>query len=147
MKKKKHSDQDLERIYNDVFGDAIQYMRDYEIQAVAATYMAIAMRLYKTHLDENEYKSMIINSNYDDLRMTNLFTGAQAYYLKDSIINNNLDPDNLDSNTDGFNVSASQDKISAWKDIWSAGQGVGLIKNIESVESIVEELESEFLQG
>ena len=95
----------------------------------------------------DEYKSMIINSNYDDLRMTNLFTGAQAYYLKDSIINNNLDPDNLESNTDGFNVSASQDKISAWKDIWSAGQGVGLIKNIESVESIVEELESEFLQG
>jgi len=95
----------------------------------------------------DEYKSMIINSNYDDLRMTNLFTGAQAYYLKDSIINNNLDPDNLDSNTDGFNVSASQDKISAWKDIWSAGQGVGLIKNIESVESIVEDLESEFLQG
>ena len=95
----------------------------------------------------DEYKSMIINSTYDDLRMTNLFTGAQAYYLKDSIINNNLDPDNLDTNTEGFNVSRSQDKIKAWKDIWSAGQGVGLIKNIESVESIVKELESEFLQG
>jgi len=95
----------------------------------------------------DEYKSMIINSTYDDLRMTNLFTGAQAYYLKDSIINNKLDPDNLESNTSGFNVSASQDKIKAWKDIWSAGQGVGLIKNIESVESIVEKLESEFLQG
>ena len=95
----------------------------------------------------DEYKSMIINSTYDDLRMTNLFTGAQAYYLKDSIINNNLDPDNLDSNTEGFNVSSSQDKNKAWKDIWSAGQGVGLIKNIESVESIVKELESEFLQG
>jgi nitronate monooxygenase len=53
----------------------------------------------------------------------------------------------LDLNTEGFNVSASQDKIKAWKDIWSAGQSVGLIKNIESVESIVEELESEFLQG
>ena len=95
----------------------------------------------------DEYKSMIINSTYDDLRMTNLFTGAQAYYLKDSIIKNDLDPDNLDSNTEGFNVSASQDKIKAWKDIWSAGQGVGLIKNIESVESIVEKLESEFLRG
>ena len=59
MKKKKHSDQDLERIYNDVFGDAIKYMRDYEVQAVAATYMAIAMRLYKTHLDEDSYRSMI----------------------------------------------------------------------------------------
>jgi nitronate monooxygenase len=95
----------------------------------------------------DEYKSMIINSTYDDLRMTNLFTGADAYYLKDSIINNKLDPDNLESNTSGFNVSASQDKIKAWKDIWSAGQGVGLIKNIESVESIVDKLKSEFVQG
>lgn len=94
----------------------------------------------------DEYKSMVLSSTYNDLRMTNLFTGAQAYYLKDSIINNNLDPDNLKSNSDGFNVSDSQDKIKAWKDIWSAGQGVGLIKNVESVESIVKDLESEFLK-
>ena len=56
---KKHDDKDLERIYNDVFSDAIQYMRDYEVQAVAATYMAIAMRLYKTHLNNEEYRDMI----------------------------------------------------------------------------------------
>jgi len=54
-----HNDKDLEKIYNDVFGDATKYMDDYEVQAVAATYMAIAMRLYKTHLDESEYESMI----------------------------------------------------------------------------------------
>ena len=57
--KKKHNNKDLELLYNDVFGDAIRYMRDYEVQAVAATYMAIAMRLYKTHLDEAEYRAMI----------------------------------------------------------------------------------------
>ena len=54
-----HKDKDLEMIYNDIFGDALEYMRDYEVQAVAATYMAIAMRLYKTHLEDSEYKSMI----------------------------------------------------------------------------------------
>ena len=57
--KKKHGSGELEQIYSDVFGDAIQYMRDYDVQAVAATYMAIAMRLYKTHLDEDAYKDMI----------------------------------------------------------------------------------------
>ena len=57
--KKKHGSGELEQIYNDVFGDAIEYMRDYDVQAVAATYMAIAMRLYKTHLDEDAYKDMI----------------------------------------------------------------------------------------
>ena len=54
-----HKDKDLEKIYNDVFSDAVDYMDDYEVQAIAATYMAIAMRLYKTHLDDDEYKSMI----------------------------------------------------------------------------------------
>ena len=54
-----HKDKDLESIYNDIFADAVEYMRDYEVQAVAATYMAIAMRLYKTSLDEDAYKEMI----------------------------------------------------------------------------------------
>tara|TARA_R100000306_G_scaffold61574_1_gene64573 strand:- start:975 stop:1199 length:225 start_codon:yes stop_codon:yes gene_type:complete len=56
---KKHDDKELEDIYKNIFADAVEYMRNYEVQAVAATYMAIAMRLYKTHLDDDEYKSMI----------------------------------------------------------------------------------------
>ena len=49
----------LEKIYQEIFKDATDYMENYEVQAVAATYMAIAMRLYKTHLDEEGYKQMI----------------------------------------------------------------------------------------
>ena len=49
----------LEKIYNEVFKDAVDYMEDYPAQAVAATYMAIAMRLYKTHLEDDAYKQMI----------------------------------------------------------------------------------------
>ena len=54
-----HKDKDLEKIYNDVFADATEYINDYEVQAVAATYMAIAMRLYKTHLEDDAYEKMI----------------------------------------------------------------------------------------
>ena len=49
----------LENIYNEVFKDALDYMEEHEVQAVAATYMAIAMRLYKTHLEDDAYKQMI----------------------------------------------------------------------------------------
>jgi len=49
----------LEKIYNEIFKDAVDYMEDYEIQAVAATYLAIAMRLYKSHLQDGAYKKMI----------------------------------------------------------------------------------------
>ena len=49
----------LEKIYQEVFEEAVEYMKEYPAQAVAATYMAIAMRLYKTHLEDNAYKEMI----------------------------------------------------------------------------------------
>ena len=49
----------LEEIYQHIFKDAVDYMEEYEVQAVAATYMAIAMRLYKTHLQDEAYKQMI----------------------------------------------------------------------------------------
>ena len=54
-----HNGKDLEKIYQEIFADAVDYMEDYEAQAVAATYMAIAMRLYKTHLEDDAYKKMI----------------------------------------------------------------------------------------
>ena len=55
MKKK-----ELDNIYQEVFEDALRYMdEDYTVQSVAATYMAIAMRLYKTHLTDEDYKKMI----------------------------------------------------------------------------------------
>ena len=49
----------LEKIYQEIFADALDYMEDHEVQAVAATYMAIAMRLYKTHLQDDAYIKMI----------------------------------------------------------------------------------------
>ena len=49
----------LEKIYQEVFKDALDYMEDHEVQAVAATYMAIAMRLYKTHLTHEGFLSMV----------------------------------------------------------------------------------------
>ena len=56
---KKHNSEDLEWIYNETFGHAIEFMKDFDVQAVAATYMAIAMRLYKPHLDDDAYRNMI----------------------------------------------------------------------------------------
>ena len=50
---------DLQEIYNRVFADTMDYMDKFPIQMVAATYIAIAMRLYKTNLAPEEYKSMV----------------------------------------------------------------------------------------
>ena len=52
-------DKDLQKIYNQVFSDAMRYADQFNIQMVAATYIAIAMRLYKTTLEPEEYEAMV----------------------------------------------------------------------------------------
>jgi len=52
-------DKDLQEIYNRIFTDAMKYTDQFNIQMVAATYIAIAMRLYKTSLTPEEYEMMI----------------------------------------------------------------------------------------
>ena len=52
-------DKDLQEIYNRIFGDAMKYTEHFSIQMVAATYIAIAMRLYKTSLTPEEYEMMV----------------------------------------------------------------------------------------
>ena len=52
-------DKDLQEIYNQVFSDAMRYADHFNIQMVAATYIAIAMRLYKTSLSSEEYNMMV----------------------------------------------------------------------------------------
>ena len=59
MSDEKDEKKELEKIYNEIFRDAVIYEKQYPIQMVAATYMAIAMRLYKTHLTDKEYINMI----------------------------------------------------------------------------------------
>ena len=49
----------LEELYQEIFEDSMEYMEKHEVQMIAATYMAIAMRLYKTHLDEEGFLKMI----------------------------------------------------------------------------------------
>jgi len=52
-------DEKLKRIYQKIFTDAMIYGENYPMQMVAATYVAIAMRLYKTLLSKKEYKELL----------------------------------------------------------------------------------------
>ena len=49
----------LEKLYEKIFEEAMDYMKEHEVQMVAATYMAIAMRLYKTSLTDEGFISMV----------------------------------------------------------------------------------------
>jgi nitronate monooxygenase len=95
------------------------------------------------------YKQMLIDSAADDIVYSSLFTGVSGNYLKPSIKNAGLDPDNLpdaDKSTMNFGSGGNTD-AKAWKDIWGSGQGIGGIKDDPSVEDLVTRLKEEYNQA
>lgn len=93
-----------------------------------------------------EYKQMLVDSAADDIVYSSLFTGVHGNYLKGSIRNAGMDPDNLQSaDKSAMNFgSGGSSKSKAWKDIWGSGQGVGSIHEIPSVADVVAQLKSEY---
>ena len=93
-----------------------------------------------------DYKEMILDSSAKDIVYTNLFTGVHGNYLRGSIENSGLDPDNLptaDKSAMSFGSGGSS-KSKAWRDIWGAGQGVGNIEEIIPAAKVVDTLEAEY---
>ena len=93
-----------------------------------------------------DYKDMLVSSKADDIVYTSLFSGVHGSYLKDSVRRIGLDPDNLpEGDKDKMNFgSEGSSKAKAWRDIWSAGQGVGTIDDVLAVSDLVDRLEVEY---
>lgn len=91
------------------------------------------------------YKDMIVESSIEDIIYTPAFSGISANYLIPSIVKAGLDPTDLPEKR-GISLSGEEDaEIRAWKDILSAGQGVGEIKEVQRVHQIVEELTEQYV--
>ena len=92
------------------------------------------------------YKQGIVDGSASGIVYTNLFTGIHGNYLKSSIVNAGLDPDNLPvSDPSKMNFgSGGNTEAKAWKDIWGSGQGIGTVERIEPVAARVDRLEAEY---
>src|ERR1700704_2106302 len=79
-----------------------------------------------------QFKQMIVDCSAKDIVIANCFTGADASFLLPSILANGLDPKTLTrADGAGVNISGGGPNSKAWRDIWSAGQGIGAIKRTE----------------
>ena len=117
-------------------------------QAIGADLAYIGTRFIATEEANASagYKEMIVDSESKDIVYTSLFTGIHGSYLKGSIVNAGLDPDNLeeaDKSAMDFG-SGGGSEAKAWKDIWGAGQGVGSMHDIPSVNDLVLRMEKEY---
>ena len=85
-------------------------------------------------------KEMMVAAGASDVLITPNLTGADAAFLKPSIRQNGLDPEAL-APVGGPDATRES---KAWRDIWSAGQGVGSIDDIPSVAELSTRLVAEY---
>jgi len=93
-----------------------------------------------------EYKQMLIDSGAEDIVYTSLFSGVNGNYLRGSVAHAGLDPDHLpeaDKTKMNFGTGGNS-AAKAWRDIWSAGQSVSGVHDIEAVDALVARMEREY---
>jgi nitronate monooxygenase len=92
------------------------------------------------------YKEEILKAAASDIVYTDLFSGVHGNYLKHSVVSAGFDPLNLpksDPKKMNFGSTGGAEK-KVWRDIWSAGQGVGQIDRLMPVRAVVQQLADEY---
>jgi nitronate monooxygenase len=75
------------------------------------------------------FKQMVVGGNSADVVVTKAFTGARASFLAPSLRANGLDPEAIArADPEKVDISGEASNGKAWRDIWSAGQGIGAVK-------------------
>lgn len=90
------------------------------------------------------YKQMIVDSAAEDIVYTDFFSGVKANYLKPSIAAYGLDPDNLPSEANPINLDSGDSRPKAWRDVWGAGHGIGVVERTRPAGELVARLREEY---
>lgn len=118
-------------------------IRSAEIAGADLCYMGTRFIAAQESIASDEYKSMLVKAQFEDLILSDLLTGAKAYYLRQSLEKMGYNPDQL-ARGSAMNLSDSQNQIKAWRDVWSAGHGVGAVTKVEPTADIINRLKQEY---
>jgi len=92
------------------------------------------------------YKEMVVAASAIDIVYTKAFSGVYGSYLVPSVLAAGFELDKLDQIDRQMDLDRrTKDGPQAWRDIWSAGQGVGGVTEVLSVAALVERLEREYV--
>jgi len=94
-------------------------------------------------LAPDAYKQMLVDAKAIDIIYTAAISGVNANFLRPSILKRGLDPDNLIS---AGHLDIQKEGV-AWKDVWSAGHGVGSIHDIPATADLCLRLKEEYARA
>lgn len=111
-------------------------------------YMGTRFIVATESMANDEYREMLVEATQEDIILTDAFSGIMCNMLKPSIVKAGLDPNQLEKKDRvEFDTMQKESNAKAWRDIWSAGHGVGAIDRIESAEAIINRLEAEYQEA
>jgi nitronate monooxygenase len=111
-------------------------------------YMGTRFIVATESMANNEYREMLVEATQEDIILTDAFSGIMCNMLVPSIKKAGLDPEKLvKKDKVNFDNMQRETNAKAWKDIWSAGHGVGAINKIESASEIISSLEKEYKEA
>ncbi|MEH7417443.1 nitronate monooxygenase [Neobacillus drentensis] len=112
------------------------------------SYMGTRFIVATESMANEDYRRMLVEATQEDLILTDAFSGVKANMLIPSIKKAGLDPEQLvKKHQVNFDNMQKETNAKAWKDIWSAGHGVGAIDRIESAADIIHQLEHEYKEA
>lgn len=111
-----------------------------EALGVDFTYLGTRFLACQESLINDDYRQMVWDSQMEDLITSRAITGALGNWMRASVEAAGLTEESMKAVA---KIDFSQDMhagTKAWKHVWSAGQGVGLVHEPESVADVVETL-------
>jgi nitronate monooxygenase len=91
----------------------------------------------------DDYKAMLINSDASDLVYTDRLSGIGCNFLRPSLQRWDIDPEKLPPKKPDLS-SLVDSEARLWRDIWTAGHGVGGIDSIRKVAEIVKDMAASY---
>lgn len=130
-----------------VLGGAIgsgQAIRAAEILGADFAYLGTRLIASEESIAHEDYKQMLIEASADEIVLSASLTGVPANWLKASLVAAGYDPAQMGPAAQIELGRPETTEAKRWRDVWSAGQGVGSVRLIEKVGKIVDDLAVEY---
>lgn len=115
-----------------------QTVRALEVLGADMAYIGSRFIATDESMASQAYKQVLLDSQASDVVLSPVFSGVPAHYLKPSIALAGLDPEHYTAE------DVKIKNIKAWRDVWSAGHGVGSIQDVIPAADLVERLAQEY---
>lgn len=120
-------------------------IRAAEVLGADLAYVGTRMIATQESSAPDAYKAMLVEGGVTDVLYTAAVNGMPASWLKASMREAGLDPDNLTYIPPRHNTDHLTAGKTPWRDVWSGGQGIGLIDDLPTVAELVARLQREYV--